>query len=110
MPFDSAENAAWACNRALPTSVMIRPGVKGSFHGSFQIVITGGTFNPNAKCTQATCGTTTDWVATVYGAAATRDLPSFAFTHHARGHCLLQRVWHNAWPDRGGNFGDIRSS
>lgn len=99
-----------ACtNPAKPTGGMIRAGVKGNFHGSFQIVITDGTFNPNAKCTQATCGTTADWVATVYGTAATREVPSFAFTYHARGHGLLQRMWHNASPDRGGNFGDIRS-
>jgi hypothetical protein len=101
-----------ACNKpAAPTGGTIRAGVMGSFHGSFQVVIAGGTFNPNASCNQATCDTTKKFVKTVYGSAATYTTgPSFAFTYHAQGNDLLQRMWHNASADRGGNFGDIRSS
>ena len=99
-----------ACNTSVPTGGMIGAGVKGRFHGSFKIVIKGGTFNPNAKCTQTTCGTTADFVHTVYGATSTYDIPTFEFTYHAHADDLLQRMWHNASPDRGGNFGDIRSS
>lgn len=99
-----------ACNTATDTGGMIRAGVTGSFHGDFLIVITGGTFNPDAICNQTTCDTTKKFVATVYGAAATYDTPVFKFTYHARGEDLLQRMWHNASADRGGNFGDIRSS
>lgn len=99
-----------ACNiRGTNTGGTIRAGVEGSFHGIFGIVVTG-TFNPNAICSQTTCDTTAKWVATVYGATATYDIPVFEFTYHARGEDLLQRMWHNASPDRGGNFGDIRSS
>jgi hypothetical protein len=100
-----------ACNnRAAPTGGMIRAGVQGSFHGSFQIVITAGTFNPHAICNQATCDTTKKFVKTVYGSDTYTTGPSFEFTYHAHGHDLLQRMWHNASADRGGNFGDIRSS
>ena len=100
-----------ACNNpAEPTGGMVRAGVTGTFHGIFLIVITGGTFNPNANCNQTTCNTTKKFVTTVYGAAATYDVPVFEFTYHAHGHGLLQRKWHNASRDRGGNFGDIRSS
>ncbi|HET6310391.1 MAG TPA: hypothetical protein VFH00_05250 [Candidatus Nitrosotalea sp.] len=99
-----------ACNTATDTHGMIIAGVRGSFGGSFGIVVSGGTFNPNALCDQATCGTTKAFVATVYGAGATYDIPTFEFTYNARGEDLLQRMWHNASPDRGGNYGDIRSS
>jgi hypothetical protein len=101
-----------ACNiPGTNTGGIIRAGVTGSFHGDFGIVITGGTFNPNAVCNQTTCDTTAKWVHTVYGAASTYTTgPSFEFTYHAHGEGLLQRMWHNASPDRGGNFGDIRSS
>ena len=107
-----AHSSPGACN--IPgrnTGGMIRAGVRGTFHGSFGIVITGGTFNPNADCNQTTCNTTAKWVRTVFGAASTYTTgPSFEFTYHAHGHGLTQRMWHNASPDRGGNFGDIRSS
>jgi hypothetical protein len=107
-----AGHSPGACNiPGKPTGGMIRAGVEGSFHGSFQVVITGGTFNPDAKCTQTTCNTTAKFVATIYGPSAKYTTgPSFEFTYHAQGPDLLQRMWHNASPDRGGNFGDIRSS
>jgi hypothetical protein len=101
-----------ACNNpTAPTGGMVRAGVQGSFHGSFEIVITAGTFNSNASCDQTTCDTTKKFVATVYGAGATYTTgPSFVFTYHAEGDELPQRMWHNASPDQGGNFGDIRSA
>ena len=99
-----------ACNTATDTGGMIRAGVTGSFHGDFLIVVSGGTFNPDAICNQATCDTTKKFVATVYGASATYDTPVFEFTYHAGGQGLISHMWHNASADRGGNFGDIRSS
>lgn len=107
-----ASNSPGACN--IPNTNnggLIRAGVTGSMHGDFGIVITGGTFNPNADCNQTTCDTTAKWVATVYGAASTYTTgPSFEFTYHASGQGLTQHMWHNASLDRGGNFGDIRSN
>jgi hypothetical protein len=101
-----------ACNiPGTNTGGMIRAGVTGTFHGDFGIVVTGGNFNPNADCNQTTCDTTAKWVHTVYGAASTYTTgPSFEFTYHAHGEGLLMDMWHNASADRGGNFGDIRSS
>jgi hypothetical protein len=49
-------------------------------------------------------------VATVYGAAASYNVPSFGFTYHANGPDLVQREWTNASADQGGNGGDIRST
>jgi hypothetical protein len=101
-----------ACENApQPTgnSGTIAAGVTGSFNGNFQIVITGGVFNPDATCDTG-CDTTANFVATVYGDTATYDIPSFGFTYHANGPGLIQREWFNASGDQGGNHGDIRST
>jgi hypothetical protein len=95
-----------------PTGILgstIRAGVTGSFSGNFVIVVSHGVFNPNATCDSG-CETTAGFVATVYGTSATYDIPSFGFTYHANGPDLVQREWHNASADQGGNGGDIRSS
>lgn len=101
-----------ACNSApgpLGDGGRIGAGVTGNFNGTFVIVVSGGIFNPAATCDTTSCGTTADFVSTVYGAAATYDIPSFEFTYHANGP-LVSREWHNASADEGGNSGDIRSS
>jgi hypothetical protein len=98
-----------ACDPSGTAGSTIGSGVTGSFSGNFQIVITGGVFNPNATCDTG-CDTTANFVATVYGATATYDIPSFGFTYHANGPGLIQREWHNASADQGGNSGDIRST
>lgn len=100
-----------ACESGSNNGGMIGAGVTGSFHGSFQLVVHNGTFNPDARCDELTCNNTTKFVATVFGASATFDTgPSFVFTYHANGPDLLQREWQNASADEGGNVGDIRSS
>ena len=88
----------------------IGAGVTGSFGGSFTVLVSGGTYNPNATCTQATCNTTAGFVAAVYGATATSNVTTFGLTYHANGPGLIQREWTNASADLGGNSGDIRSS
>ena len=82
---------------------VVGPGVTGKFEGSFTIVVTGGSFNPNAVCTVATCGTTGGFITTVYGPTATYDVPTFLF-HYSAGR---NGEWKNASADRGGNHGDI---
>lgn len=86
----------------------IAAGVEGSFNGTFLIIVSNGTFNPNATCDTG-CDTTAGFVATVYGAAAARQVTTFQFSYHANGPDLSQREWHNASPDEGGNSGDIRN-
>jgi hypothetical protein len=97
-----------ACDPTGTPGSTIAAGVTGSFNGNFLIVVSNGTFDPNATCDSG-CGTTAAFVATVYGTAATYDITSFGFTYHANGPDLLQREWHNASADQGGNSGDIRS-
>ena len=99
-----------ACDPSGTPGSTIGDGVTGSFHGNFQIVVTGGTFNPNATCDPTSCGTTADFIATVYGAAATYNVTSFGFSYHGNGPDLVQREWRNASADQGGNGGDIRST
>ena len=85
----------------------ISAGVTGTFNGTFTIVVRG-TFNPGATCDTG-CGTTADFVKTVYG-ADTYDVPIFTFDYHANGPGLAAREWHNSSLDQGGNTGDIRNS
>jgi hypothetical protein len=98
-----------ACDPTGVTGSTIAAGVTGTFTGNFMIVVSHGTFNPTATCDTG-CDTTQGFVTTVYGAAATYDIPSFGFAYHANGPGLIQREWHNASADQGGNSGDIRSS
>jgi hypothetical protein len=100
-----------ACDPSGTAGSTIVGGVTGSFNGSFQVIVAGGTFNADARCDWSTCNTTTEFVKTVYGPAATFTTgPSFSFTYHANGPDLVQREWQNASPDQGGNSGDIRST
>ena len=79
----------------------VAAGVTGKMHGSFDMVVTGGTFNPNATC-PAVC-TTAGFVAAVFGATATYVVPTFDF-HYSAGR---NGQWKNASANRGGNHGDI---
>jgi hypothetical protein len=98
-----------ACDPTGIAGSTIAADVTGSFNGNFQVVVSNGSFNPSATCDSG-CDTTAGFVATVYGTAATYDVPSFGFTYHANGPGLIQREWHNASADQGGNSGDIRTS
>jgi hypothetical protein len=98
-----------ACDPTGTAGGTIVDGVTGSFDGNFMVLVSGGTFNPNATCDSG-CDTTAGFVTTVYGPGATGAVGSFGFTYHANGPGLIQREWHNASADQGGNSGDIRSS
>lgn len=98
-----AGHSPGACQSGTDNGHTVAAGVKGKFEGSFEIVVTGGTFNPNAVCTVATCGTTAGFIATVFGAGATFDVPTFEF-HYSAG---KNGEWKNASANRGGNHGDI---
>ncbi|GAC1389833.1 MAG: hypothetical protein NVS4B11_24720 [Ktedonobacteraceae bacterium] len=79
-------------------------GVTGNFHGEFGVVtVTGGTFNPKAKCTQTTCSNTTAFCTTVYGPTAMCSVDSFEFNYYTH----ENGSWHNASADEGPNSGDI---
>jgi hypothetical protein len=104
-----AGSSPGACESVPNTGGMIADGVTGTFNGTFSIVVSDGSFNPDATC-ESGCDTTAGFVATVYGSAAKYDVPSFVFTYHANGPDLVQREWQNASADEGGNVGDIRSS
>lgn len=85
------------------TPALLGAGVTGKMQGTFTIIVTGGTFNPDATCTQVSCGTTAGFIATVFGSTATYDVPTFLF-HYSAGN---NGEWKNASPDQGGNNGDI---
>ena len=80
----------------------VAAGVTGKMHGSFEIVVTGGIFDPDETCATG-CNTTTGFIAKVFGPDATYGVPTFSF-HYSAGN---NGEWKNASPDRGGNHGDI---
>jgi len=80
----------------------VADGVTGRMQGSF-VMRVSGRFDPNARCTPESCGTTAGFVETIFGPGATFEIPTFDFGYEAgpNGH------WRNASADRGGNHGDI---
>ncbi len=97
-----------ACENG-PTGHLVKAGIQGRFQGYFLISVTGGSLNRDAVCTVATCGTTADFVKTVFG-VTTYDVTTFLFNYSSPDRQLIQRHWKNASDDRGGNLGDIRTS
>jgi hypothetical protein len=97
-----------ACENG-PTTHMVTAGIQGRFQGYFLISVTGGTLKRDAVCTVATCGTTADFVNTLFG-VTTYDVTTFLFNYNSSDRSLIQRHWKNASEDRGGNLGDIRTS
>lgn len=75
--------------------------VTGKMQGSFTLVVSGGTYNAGGTCS-APCYTS-EFVAAVFGAGATYEVPSYDLHYNAKSH----GVWKNASPDKGGNSGDI---
>jgi hypothetical protein len=75
--------------------------VTGKMHGSFSLVVSGGTYNSGASC--ALPCYTSEFVAAFFGAGATYNVTSYDLHYSARHH----GVWKNASADKGGNSGDI---
>jgi hypothetical protein len=92
-----------ACDPNRPTGGTVGPGITGHMAGFFTIVVSKGTYKPNAFCTAVNCGTTAGFVKTVYGPGATYDIPTFAFGYVTR----CNGWWINASANFGGNRGDI---
>jgi hypothetical protein len=104
-----------ACQTGSDHGALVRPGVKGSFHGYLAGTVTGGTFNENG-CDSGGCDTTAGFVLKVFGPSAAYSCLSgvgtcsFFFTYRAGGEDLLFSHWINASTDLGGNRGDIATS
>jgi hypothetical protein len=59
-----------SCEKTGHHGKTVRAGVTGKLVGFLRGTVTGGTFNPNATCTGATCGATDTFVATFFGTGA----------------------------------------
>lgn len=94
-----------ACQTGPDHGAFIAGGIKGSFHGFDSGPVTGGTYNPDAKCPDPCTGAT--FVPAFFGPGATWDTPDFSFSYEAQGGGLLFRRWTNA---SSGNIGDIATS
>ncbi len=103
----TAGQSPGACEFGPANANTVGGNVVGTFHGNEpNVVVTGGTFNPNAKCTTATCGTTTGFCTTVYGVGANCAVSSFDFDYTTP----ENGGWHNGSSDLGGTNGDITGS
>jgi hypothetical protein len=87
---------------------IVAGGITGRMHGYFIIIVSGGTYNPNAVCPPG-CPTAA-FVAAFFGPTATFDIPTFSFQYSAEDQALCSRHWKNASADRGGNNGDIATT
>jgi len=99
-----------ACENGVNNGGLVMPGIQGRFQGYFLISVSGGTLKRDAVCDKTTCGTTADFVKTMFGAGATYDVTTFLFNYSSSDRSLIHRHWKNASEDRGGNLGDIRTS
>lgn len=79
----------------------VRGGITGMMQGSFNIVVTGGTYNPDATCTER-CWTS-DFVASFFGPDAAANVTTYNVHYNAGSN----GQWKNASDDRGGDSGDI---
>lgn len=76
-------------------------GVTGKMQGSFSIVVSGGTYNSGATCSELCY--TSEFVSAFFGSGATYEVTSFDIHYNAKKH----GTWKNASADKGGNSGDI---
>ena len=97
-----------ACDTTGRHGHAIRAGVKGGLVGYLRGTVTGGTFNPKATCTGASCGFTDTFIATFFGANAKFSCFSdstdckFNFQYVAP---LGQRLLFRHWQDKGKGAG-----
>jgi len=72
--------------------------ITGRFSGSYDALVSGGTFNSAAKCTRSTCDTLAHFVQTVYGPGATfaQNNTFSDFNYYTR----VNGAWHNHASER----------
>ncbi|MDX6476740.1 MAG: hypothetical protein QOH95_2251 [Gaiellaceae bacterium] len=99
-----------ACETTGQHGKTVRAGVTGKLEGFLRGTVTGGTFNPNATCTGASCGFTDTFLATFFGTGAqfscftnSADC-SFNFEYEAAHH---QSLLFRHWQDKGKGAGTL---
>jgi len=72
-----------ACaNNGTSNGNTVGSGITGTLTGSYtNVAVSGGTFNPQATCTNGACDTTAGFVATVYGPSATYSVGTYDFNY-----------------------------
>lgn len=100
----SAGQSPIACASGADNGNTVGAGVTGKLKGAYyNVVVSNGTYNPQAKCTATTCNTTAGFVATIYGLSATYTVNTYDFdyTTPENGACTQDSS------DVGGYYGDI---
>ena len=94
-----------ACQTGADNGNTVADGITGKLEGTFDIQVSGGSFNPNATCSPSTCNTTAGFIQTVYGCSGCSVAGATYFIfHYSTG---KNGQWKNASANRGGNDGDI---
>jgi hypothetical protein len=100
----NAGQSEGACASGHDNGNTVGAGVTGKLSGQYtNVVVTGGTFNPKAKCTPTTCNTTAGFVAVVYGSTATYNVNSYDFDYSTPENGAATQDS----SDLGGYYGDI---
>ena len=93
-----AGSSPGACESGSDSGATVGDGIKGKFSGTLTIIVSGGTYNADAKPGPGT--TTASFVSDVFGTAATYDTPAFSFEYSTKNN----GNWTNS---SAGNSGDI---
>jgi len=93
-----AGHSPGACESGTDSGATVGDGVKGKFSGTLTIVVSNGTYNPDAKPGPGT--TAASFVFEVFGSSATFDTPAFSFEYSTKNN----GSWTNS---SAGNSGDI---
>jgi hypothetical protein len=87
----------------------ISAGVKGHFHGSYILIVSGGTYdNGNAAAWDGTGGTA-GYIAAAFGDSATYSTEDFYFYYTTSNTLACANTWTNASTGNGGDIATICS-
>ena len=95
-----------ACEGGPNNGNLVSAGIHGSFHGSYILVVSGGTFSQTGASSWDATGGTAGFIAAAFGGAATYNTEDFYFNYKTSNILACDNTWTNAST---GNGGDIAS-
>ena len=88
-------------------SHLVSSGINGSFHGSYILQVSGGTYNNANAAAWDETGGTAGYVATAFGGSATFTTEDFYFYYHTNNGLACANTWTNASTGNGGDIATI---
>ena len=84
-------------------------GINGTFHGSYILVVSGGTYSPTGANSWDATGGTAGFIAAAFGGSATYTTEDFYFNYKTASHLACANAWTNASTGNGGDIASICS-